>query len=414
MSWEPLRFLHAAGLWLDHPLSGTGPLPDGLRRIAEDATLTAFDRLVDVAIERQVDFVLLAGDTFDEGDGSLRAQVALAEGCGRLAEQQIPVFVLPGRADPALAWQALGELPPNVTCLRVRDEEPAAFVREGRVAATIARAAPPHSGTQRSAGRAEPTRRPAFSIGLMYVQAAATAAAGGDEPFDYLALGGHGQRQTIRTRQGLAHHPGPLQGLDRNHTGQHGFALVEVDQGGAVHRKFIPAAPVRWQQFPVRVDAETSRDRLLEIMDRELSACRAEPGELLWLAGWHVMGSGPLAGALTDEPFQRELRSALASIATGINVPVWHTLHVLPEPPAAAPSSATGEIGELSLDFARFHREVAAPTVDELAAVLSLEPAEPAEPADACVRSRLQSLAPHVDRRWIDDESLRLGLTLFS
>ena len=169
MAWEPLRFLHAAGLWLDHPPSGIGPLPDDLRRIAEDATLTAFDRLIDVAIERQVDLVLLAGDTFDDADGSLRAQVALSDGCSRLKEQGIRVFAVPGAVDAPLAWRTLGQLPENLTCLLARDDEPVAFVRDGQLVATIARAetsrlTAPSGELHRI--RAESSRRHPFAIGL--------------------------------------------------------------------------------------------------------------------------------------------------------------------------------------------------------------------------------------------------------
>jgi DNA repair protein SbcD/Mre11 len=428
----PLRFLHAAGLRLDHPLSGTGPLPDDQRRIAEDATLTAFDRLIDVAIERQVDFVLLVGDTFVERDASLRAAAALADGCVRLAEQHIRVFVLPGREDPAIAWQTLPELPPNVTLLS-RDDDPLAFVRDGQLVATIARAEPPRSAgapMETGTARDETTRRRPFAIGLLSLDSVAVHARGRVErtndappageaagtpdqpdqpdttlqelPFDYVALGGGSSRQTIRTAAGVAHHPGSLQGMERRHIGQHGFTLVETAESGAVRQQFVPAAPVRWEEFILPADATASRERLLELMRQELSACRCEPGEQLWLVRWTTASAGPLARSLTDDSFLDELRADLAR-ATGLTVPVRHSFRLVP-----AHAAVHAARSDSPLDFARFHAELGLPARDQAAALGRLDGCDPAAAA------RLRSLVPHLDTRLIDDEAARLGSLVFS
>ena len=432
----PLRFLHAAGLRLDHPLSGTGTLSDVQRRIAEDATLTAFDRLIDVAIERQVDFVLLVGDTFDESDASLRAAAALADGCARLAEQHIRVFVLPGRDDPAIAWHSLPELPPNVTLLLARDDDPIAFVRDGQLVATIARAEPSRSagaGMEPGTVRDGSTRRGPFAIGLLSLDSTAGHAgntgrcrdkhprtgesppegeAAGphtepdatlqDFPFDYLALGGNSSRQTIRTPAGVAHHPGSLQGMDRRHTGHHGFTLVETADSGAVRQQFVPAAPVRWEEFILPADATLSRERLLELMRHELSACRCDPGEQLWLVRWTTAAAGPLAPSLTDESFLDELRADLAR-ATGLAVPVRHSFRLIP-----ARAAVQAGRSDSPLDFARFHAELGLPARDQLAALGRLDGCDPAAAA------RLRSLVPHLDAPFIDDEAARLGSLVLS
>ena len=139
MPFESLQFVHAANLYLDRQLKGTGPVPDHLQEILEDATIGAFEQVISTCVENQVDFLLLTGNSFDEAEKSLRARVALRDGFCRLAEEHIRVFVTPGRIDSADAWRAVPRLPGNVTLLLHRCEEPVAVIRNERVIATITR-----------------------------------------------------------------------------------------------------------------------------------------------------------------------------------------------------------------------------------------------------------------------------------
>ena len=340
MPFQALRFIHAADAFVDHQLEQTGPLCDDLRTIVEDAALTAFARVVSACIDRQVNFLLLAGNTFDERDCSLRARATLIDGFEKLQQHDIQVFVVAGEADPLAAWKAFGDLPQNVTLFSPTSDEPVAVLRDGNVIASIATAVfgdeqvgriqvigspsqTSHSGT----ARAVP-----FSIGLATVQpedmrasaldsherqnaagssvndpanqtceALATAAA------DFLAIIGPSARQTITLQQGIAHNPGGTQGRRPICTGPHGCSLVEVAPDGAVACSFIPTAPVRWEQLAIHVDAGTSQDELVEQMQAALQRCRAEPTENVWLLNWTIRGSGPLFDALRDESFRSEI-----------------------------------------------------------------------------------------------------------
>ncbi len=53
--FRPMRFLHAAGLMLERPLLETGELAGDLAKTAAHATLFAWERLVDLAIAKDVD-----------------------------------------------------------------------------------------------------------------------------------------------------------------------------------------------------------------------------------------------------------------------------------------------------------------------------------------------------------------------
>ena len=139
MAFEPQRFIHAANVRLDVPVSvqSSEALSDELRIAFEDATLTSFDDVIQACLTHQVDFLLLSGNIFVEADRSLRARLALLNGFDTLAEEKIPVYVLPGDADPAEAWRAIPELPDNVYICFSSNPEPHEVIRNGHVIATV-------------------------------------------------------------------------------------------------------------------------------------------------------------------------------------------------------------------------------------------------------------------------------------
>ena len=69
------RFLHAADLHLDSPFRGLSEVPRPIREVIRGSTLSALDRLTELAIRERVNFVVIAGDVYDLEDRSVRAQL---------------------------------------------------------------------------------------------------------------------------------------------------------------------------------------------------------------------------------------------------------------------------------------------------------------------------------------------------
>jgi hypothetical protein len=139
MAFEPQRFIHAANIRLDVPVSvqTSETLTDELRFAFEDATLYAFEEVIDASIRHDVDFLLLSGNVFVEADRSLRARLALLKGVNRLAEHKIQVFVLPGDSDPPEAWRAIPEMPDNVIVCYSSNPEPEELYVNKQLATTL-------------------------------------------------------------------------------------------------------------------------------------------------------------------------------------------------------------------------------------------------------------------------------------
>jgi DNA repair exonuclease SbcCD nuclease subunit len=329
MPFEPLRFLHAANLRLDQAIGETYPLPSRVASIVQDATRAAFERLIGVALERQIDFLLLAGNTFVEADHSLAARLALVDGLEQLAQEAIRVFVIPGLLDPTDAWRQIPDLPDNTTILDGTGTKPVAFKRDGKTIARIGNwpRLPRRKGARGSERelRSERQRPLPFAIGVLATNTDAEDAhildawsagqegsfgaenevsTGGpneeirDWPVDYLAFGAGRARRTFAKRKGIAHDPGSVQGSRPLETGPRGATLVNVESDGTVHCDFVPTASVRWERFAISLDTAMDREELRRRCRSLLEEKCGETSENAWIVEWVLRGN---AAAL--EPF---------------------------------------------------------------------------------------------------------------
>ncbi len=113
----PVRYIHAADLHLDAAFKGLRRQSDGLLPQLEEtllaATFVALDRLVALCEREKPDFLVLAGDIYNEEDQSLKAQLAVRDACVRLSKSHIPVFIVHGNHDPLSSRLAMIEWPSN-------------------------------------------------------------------------------------------------------------------------------------------------------------------------------------------------------------------------------------------------------------------------------------------------------------
>ncbi|WHT49432.1 DNA repair exonuclease [Sporosarcina thermotolerans] len=124
-----IRFIHAADLHLDSPFKGMTGLPPKRLNELRESTFTAFNRLIDHALQTHPDFILIVGDLYDGEDRSLRAQQKFREGMERLNEAEIPVFITYGNHDHLGGNWTRFEMPPNVFEFKENIEEVSLSVR---------------------------------------------------------------------------------------------------------------------------------------------------------------------------------------------------------------------------------------------------------------------------------------------
>lgn len=111
-----LRFVHAADLHLDSPFTGLRNISPQISSTLYRATFAAYENIISLCLEENVDALLVAGDIFDSADRSLKAQLAFVEGLKRLDDKGIRSFICHGNHDPLNGWEARIDIP--TTCHR--------------------------------------------------------------------------------------------------------------------------------------------------------------------------------------------------------------------------------------------------------------------------------------------------------
>ena len=94
-----MRFIHTADLHIDSPLRGLGRFEGAPLDRLRGATRRALERLVELAIEEKVDFVLVAGDLYDRDWQDFHTGLFVREQMVRLGKKNIRVFMVQGNHD---------------------------------------------------------------------------------------------------------------------------------------------------------------------------------------------------------------------------------------------------------------------------------------------------------------------------
>jgi DNA repair protein SbcD/Mre11 len=209
-------FVHAADLHLDTPFSGIEADTPRMARLLRDASLDALDRLVDLALEREAAFVVLAGDVYDGSERGLRAQLRLRDALGRLDEAGIATFVVHGNHDPVEeGWQAIRSWPDLVTVFGSdRVGTVGVHVEGERVATVHGISYGTRSVTDNLARRFERSVAPGVHVGVLHATVGTQPEHAPYAPcsladleasgMDYWALGHVHQRQVLRRGAGRA------------------------------------------------------------------------------------------------------------------------------------------------------------------------------------------------------------------
>lgn len=260
-----IRFLHLADLHLGSQLKTQHREATTSLETLDAAIYTAVERLFDTAIEEDVDFVVIAGDLYDEDSRSVKANAFLKEQFDRLADEQIPVYVSYGNHDPVGNATIYVDLPENVHEFDHEDPEEFSYPDEANPKARIWGQSYRDRHESRSMySRFTPADERVPNIGVLhtglnpdgrrYVPVARSDLERKDE-IHYWALGHiHGPR-LFENEQPIAY-AGVPQGRQITEPGVGGGYLVELAADGESEIEFVPTSPVIWQTVDVDIGDE--------------------------------------------------------------------------------------------------------------------------------------------------------------
>ena len=303
-----MRFIHTADLHIDSPLRGLSRYEGAPLERLRGATRRALERLVDLAVDERIDFLLIAGDLYDRDWQDFHTGLFVREQMVRLGRAGIAVFIVQGNHDARGVISRQVPWPDNVKVFSSRTAETAHL-------SALGVAIHGHSFPDREVPEDLTPNYPAavagcFNIGLLHTSL--TGAEGHDSyaptslpvmksrGYDYWALGHVHARQVVCEVPRVVF-PGNLQGRHARETGAKGCELVTVD-GGTLQARFVALDVVRWHQL--RIDAQPAQtlDDFARRVTQALESAVADAGDVLHAARIVLTGETHLHAVEARQP----------------------------------------------------------------------------------------------------------------
>lgn len=281
-------FLHAADLHLDSPLIGLSWKSAEFAEKVENASRQALDALVDLAIEEECRFVLLAGDVFDGEVKNFSAALNFMGAMRRLDEKGIKVFVVLGNHDSAnrFATKKL-EFAGNV---HVFGKARAKSVNVDDLDVVVhGRSFPSPDFNENMALDYPAPVVGKFNIGVLHTAcdgregeharyAPCTVEQLVNHGYDYWALG-HVHSHMILNEAPHIVYSGNLQGRDPRETGAKGAVLVTVENGAVLSVEHRPLDAVRWAVVTAKIGGHLDRTEAIATVRESLQLACEDVGE---------------------------------------------------------------------------------------------------------------------------------------
>lgn len=330
---ESLTFLHAADLHLGAPFRGLRDVSEGWAERLVRALAESYDRVIEAALSREVDFVVIAGDVFDSSRASYGDYLHFFDGLRRLEEAGIPAYLVTGNHDPYTSWQSsFFSLPGNATMLPADRPGFALFEKDGRprciiggrgyynqtwpadedIAAGVTRAAAEAALSPDHPRAAEAP----FAVGVLHTGLNLDPVKAPTDPKALMAAGmdywacGH-----IHMRYA---HPsfddprivfsGCVQGRDIKETGPRGVYAVTLEKGLPPRLEFVPTASVVWQHLHIDVSDCANLPAVGDKIMRELFRCNGKAHCEEMVARVTLEGATPLHRMLARDDVRADLR----------------------------------------------------------------------------------------------------------
>ena len=325
---QSFRFLHAADIHLDSPLKGLQGYTGADAERYRTATREAFDRLVETAIDKRVDFLVIAGDLYDGEWRDFSTGLYFVSRMGRLREAGISVYLLYGNHDAESVITRRLELPTNVHVFAA--DRPSTYVLEDFGVAVHGQSFAERAVVENLVpGYPQPVPG-AFNVGVLH-----TALEGmGDHAryapcsladligkgYDYWALGHVHQGQVLHEVPHVVF-PGNLQGRHVRETGPKGVCLVSVRDHEVAAVEFIALDVVRWSRVQVPVEDVRSLANVHERVRAAIeSAVAAEADGRLLVMRLVLVGRTDLHARLaaSNEALLAEAQASSLALGEGI------------------------------------------------------------------------------------------------
>lgn len=320
-----MKFIHCSDLHIDSPLDGLERYPGAPLAALRGATRQALVNLVELAVSRQVDFLVIAGDIFDGDWRDMNTGLFFNSQMRVLERAGISVYLKRGNHDAASEVTRALTLPDNV---HVFDADKAQTVRRDDLRVALHGRSFSERATPQDLAATYPDPVPGyFNIGVLHTSLAGYAAHDPYAPtsldmlrsrgYDYWALGHVHAREVLQADFPRIVYCGNPQGRHAGETGAKGCEMVSVE-AGEMHTESVALDVVRWAVIDLPIDALTDTAQWRRSAQALMREAHDAAGGRLSAWRLQIVGTGPLherLAARADE-LAADLRQ-LADAASG-------------------------------------------------------------------------------------------------
>lgn len=305
-----IRFIHAADPHLDSPLHGLELHEGASVGVLRGATRRAFENLVNLAIEEDVDFLVIAGDLYDGDWKDYSTGLFFRGQMVRLQAAGIPVYLIAGNHDAASVISRKLSLPENVHVFSTRTTE--SMEVPGHPIVIHGRGFPNRAVAENLADEYPAARAGRFNLGLLHTSLNGRPGHDTYAPcskqdllnkgYGYWALG-HIHQPEIISQDPWIVFAGNCQGRHARETGPRGCRLVTVNDSLEVESAdWHPLDVVRWHVLEVDLTGVEDESEALRRASEGMGLVVAGAEGRLVAARISLKGATTLHGSLHRDP----------------------------------------------------------------------------------------------------------------
>lgn len=324
------RFIHAADPHLDSPLRGLEAHEGAPVDVLRGATRRAFKNLVQLAIDEQTDFLVIAGDLYDGDWKDYSTGLYFRGQMVRLKDKGIPVYLIAGNHDAASVISKKLSLPDNVHVFSTRTTE---SKEVPELPVVVHGRGFPNRAVPENLAQEYPEAIPGkFNLGLLHTSL--TGRPGHDtyapcseqdlreKGYGYWALG-HIHQPAIISEDPWIVFAGNCQGRHARETGPRGCRLVTVNDSLEVERaEWHTLDVVRWQALEVDLSGVEKESQAHQRIGESMSTAVDEAEGRLVAARITLTGATTLHGVLHRDA--QRLRAEVLALAQDLGIEsVW-------------------------------------------------------------------------------------------
>lgn len=304
-----IRFIHAADVHIDSPLKGLEAHDGAPVDLLRGATRRAFENLVQLAIDENIDFLVIAGDLYDGDWKDYSTGLFFRGQLARLRDKGIQVYLIAGNHDAASVISKKLTLPENVHVFSTRTTESVEV--PGHPVVIHGRGFPNRGVPENIVLEYPSAVANRFNLGLLHTSL--TGRSGHDtyapcsetdlrqKGYGYWALGHIHQPEVISQDPWIVF-SGNCQGRDARETGPRGCRLVTINDALMVENaEWRDLDVVRWQLLEVDLAGVTEESEALGRVTKSMSKAVSDAEGRLVAARIVFTGATPLHGSLHRE-----------------------------------------------------------------------------------------------------------------